>query len=118
MKREAIGHTKMKRLCRRLDIPQWQGVGLLESIWHLTAGEAPRGDIGKLSDEDVALAIRRRRRPEMPDEIEVPVYVDAENIRVSGAEVSLSSGDGRPVITTSLATPTVLLGGRLGHLRS
>lgn len=60
MKREAIGHTKMKRLCRRLDIPLWQGVGLLESIWHLTAREAPRGDIGKLSDEDIALAIDYR----------------------------------------------------------
>ena len=60
MKREAVGHTKMKRLCRRLDIPQWQGVGLLESIWHLTAREAPRGDIGKLSDEDIALAIDYR----------------------------------------------------------
>lgn len=57
MKREALTHTKMKRLCRRLDIPQWQGVGLLESIWHLTARETPRGDIGKLSDEDIALAI-------------------------------------------------------------
>jgi len=50
----------MKRLCRRLDIPQWQGVGLLESIWHLTAREAPAGDIGKLSDEDIALAIDYR----------------------------------------------------------
>lgn len=60
MKREAISHTKMKRLCRRLDIPLWQGVGLLESIWHLTARETPRGDIGKLSDEDIALAIDYR----------------------------------------------------------
>lgn len=57
MKREAIGHTKMKRLCRRLDIPLYQGVGILESIWHLTAREAPRGDLGKLSDEDIALGI-------------------------------------------------------------
>ncbi len=57
MKREAVAHTKMKRLCRRLDIPLWQGVGLLESIWHLTARETPRGDIGKLRDEDVALGI-------------------------------------------------------------
>jgi hypothetical protein len=60
MKREAVGHTKMKRLCRRLDIPTYQGVGLLESLWHLTAREAPRGDIGKLSDEDIALGIDYR----------------------------------------------------------
>jgi hypothetical protein len=60
MKREAVGHTKMKRLCRRLDIPLWQGVGLMESLWHLTARETPRGDIGKLSNEDIALAIDYR----------------------------------------------------------
>lgn len=60
VKRQALGHTKMKRLCRKLDIPLWQGVGLLESIWHLTAGEAPQGNIGKLSDEDIALGIDYR----------------------------------------------------------
>lgn len=60
MKREAIGHTKMKRLCRRLDIPLYQGVGLMETIWHLAAREAPRGKIGKLSDEDIALALDYR----------------------------------------------------------
>ena len=60
MKREAITHSKMKRLCRRLDIPTWQAVGLLESIWQLTARETPRGDLGKLPDEDIALAIDYR----------------------------------------------------------
>ncbi len=60
MKREAVSHTKMKRICRKLNLPLWQGVGLLESIWHLTAREAPRGDIGKLSDEDIALSIDYR----------------------------------------------------------
>jgi hypothetical protein len=60
MKRESIGHTKMKRLCRRLDLALWQSVGLLESIWHLTARQTPRGDIGKLSDEDIALGIDYR----------------------------------------------------------
>lgn len=60
MKREAVGHTKMKRLCRRLDIPLWQAIGLLESLWLLTGREAPQGDIGKLSDEDIALAIDYR----------------------------------------------------------
>lgn len=60
MKREAITHTKMKRLCRRLDIPTWQAVGLLESLWHLAARQTPRGDIGTLSDEDIALGIDYR----------------------------------------------------------
>ncbi len=60
MKREAVGHTKMKRLCRNLGIELWQAIGLLDSIWMLTAREAPRGDLGKLSNEDIALAIEYR----------------------------------------------------------
>lgn len=47
----------MKRLCRRLDLKLWQAVGIMESLWHLTARECPRGNIGKLSDEDIALGI-------------------------------------------------------------
>ena len=42
MKREAVGHTKIKRLCRRLDIPLWQAVGLLESL--IALGIDYRGD--------------------------------------------------------------------------
>lgn len=57
MKREAVHHSKMKRLCRKLDIPLWQAVGLLESIWHITARQTPCGNIGKISDEDIAIAI-------------------------------------------------------------
>jgi hypothetical protein len=57
MKREAHSHTKMKRLCKLLDLPLWGAVGILESLWKLTAQEAPQGDIGKLSDEDIALGI-------------------------------------------------------------
>jgi len=36
-----------------LDIRLYQAVGLLEMLWHLTDREAPRGDIGKLSDEAI-----------------------------------------------------------------
>ncbi len=57
MKREALEHTKLKRLRRRLNLPKWQAVGLLETLWHLTAKQTPRGDIGKLSDEDIAIGI-------------------------------------------------------------
>jgi len=57
MKREAASCSKMKRLCRDLGIPSYAGIGILESLWHLTAREAPQGDIGKLSDEDIALSI-------------------------------------------------------------
>lgn len=57
MKREGINHTKTKRLCRRLDIPLYQGVGILECLWKMAEREAPRGDIGKASNEEIALAI-------------------------------------------------------------
>jgi hypothetical protein len=63
MKREAHGHTKMKRLCKILSLPIWGGVGVLESIWKLTAQESPQGDIGKLSDDDIALGIDWDREP-------------------------------------------------------
>jgi hypothetical protein len=54
LKREAITHSKIGRLARALGIERWGAVGILESLWHLTAREAPRGDIGKLSNEDIA----------------------------------------------------------------
>jgi hypothetical protein len=60
MKRDAPSSTKMKRLCRLLDIPLHQAVGLLELLWHLTAREAPRGNIGKLTNETIALALDYR----------------------------------------------------------
>lgn len=47
----------MKRLCRELNIPQYEAVGILENLWHVTAREAPQGDIGKLSNEDIAMGI-------------------------------------------------------------
>ena len=60
MKREARNHSKMRRLCRKLDVPLYQAMGILECLWHLTAVEAWRGDIGKLSNEDIALALDYR----------------------------------------------------------
>ena len=53
MKKQTTSHTKFKRLKRRLGLPDFQIVGILESLWHLTANEAPAGDIGKLSNEDI-----------------------------------------------------------------
>lgn len=57
MKRAAMGHSKLKKLARRLGVASWGAVGILECLWHLTARETPRGDIGRLSDEDIALAL-------------------------------------------------------------
>lgn len=53
MKRGTPEHSKMRRLKRALDLRLYEAVGLLECLWHLTDREAPRGDIGKLSDEAI-----------------------------------------------------------------
>ncbi len=64
MKREAMGHRKLKKLCFRLQVPTYVGVGILESLWHLASREAPAGDIGKMSDDDIAFAIDYRQSAE------------------------------------------------------
>ncbi|WP_158750256.1 hypothetical protein [Acidobacterium sp. S8] len=64
MKREAPTNTKLKRLCWMLDLPLYVVVGILELLWHMTARERPRGDIGNNhSDEDIALGIDYRNDP-------------------------------------------------------
>jgi len=57
VKRQALDHTKMDLLMEKLSVPRYAAVGILESLWHLTAREAPRGDIGKLSNERIAIGI-------------------------------------------------------------
>lgn len=49
---------------RALDVPQYVAVGILESLWNLTARETPAGNIGKLSNEDIALQIDWRENPD------------------------------------------------------
>ena len=48
---------KFKKLQRRLKLPLWQAIGVLEAIWKMTYRNAPGGDIGRLSNEDIAAAI-------------------------------------------------------------
>ena len=57
MKRGTPEHIKTDRLMRILAIPRWQAVGILESLWHITARYAPCGDIGKWTDTDIASKI-------------------------------------------------------------
>lgn len=57
MKLSAPQTLKFMKLKRRLGIPHWQCVGLLESLWLFTQRNAPDGAIGKHSDEDIAAAI-------------------------------------------------------------
>ncbi|MDP9113882.1 MAG: hypothetical protein M3O20_09380 [Acidobacteriota bacterium] len=57
MKREALDHTKMMKLSRLLGLERWGAVGIMESLWNLTARQSPAGNIGKLEDPDIAEGI-------------------------------------------------------------
>jgi len=48
---------KMKKLKMRLKLPHWQCVGLLEALWLFTARNAPDGDIGRHTNEDIAACL-------------------------------------------------------------
>lgn len=52
-----ISLIKFKRLQRRLGMKLYEIVGILESLWMTTSLNAPQGDIGKLSNEDIAAAL-------------------------------------------------------------
>ena len=55
-----IGTTeklKFKSLQRRMRLPLWQAVGLLETLWKVTCRNAPAGDIGRLSNDEIAAAL-------------------------------------------------------------
>lgn len=55
MKINTITHPKFLRLKRRLKLPTWGAVGVLESLWHLTASLARDGAIGsRFTNEDIA----------------------------------------------------------------
>ena len=46
--------VKFKNLVIDLNLPLYQAIGLLESIWHFTAKNAIRGDIGRHSNKEIA----------------------------------------------------------------
>ena len=77
MKRQALDHTKMDLLMRKLNLPRWGAVGILESLWHLTAKEAPRGDIGRLTNERIAIGIEWRGAKNSPPESEADRLIQA-----------------------------------------
>lgn len=57
MKAGTVEHVKFKRLQRRLGLSLFECVGILESIWMLTARSHFRGDIGSSHNIDIAYAI-------------------------------------------------------------
>lgn len=52
--RGTLTHRKTRRLSRLLDIPPCYALGVLEALWHVTAEQSPTGDIGRMSDQDIA----------------------------------------------------------------
>lgn len=63
MKRGTPDHFKVHDLARRLSLPRYAAIGLLESLWHVTAKHAPAGDIGRLPDDQIAFYIGWDREP-------------------------------------------------------
>jgi len=55
MKLGTVESLKFKKLKMKLGLAQWQAIGLLESLWMFTARNAPLGDIGRHSNEDIAV---------------------------------------------------------------
>jgi len=48
---------KFKKLRSRLGLTKWGAVGVLELLWHFTMRNAKLGDIGKYTDEEIAISI-------------------------------------------------------------
>ena len=57
MKHSVPESMKFKRLKRRLSLPTFQVVGLLELLWIVTQKNSPKGDIGKFDDEAIAVEL-------------------------------------------------------------
>jgi len=55
MKHTTPDLMKFKKLQRRLGVHKAQLVGMLELLWIATQKSAPRGDIGKFDDEEIAI---------------------------------------------------------------
>jgi hypothetical protein len=48
---------KFKQLQRALRLPLWQARGLLDTIWSFAVANCPAGDIGRFSDDEIAIGI-------------------------------------------------------------
>lgn len=57
MKRETTTLVKFLNLQRILGLEKWQAVGLLQSIWDFAAINCKAGDIGRFSNDEIALGI-------------------------------------------------------------
>lgn len=63
MKRGTPEHPKLRLVARRLRLPVYAAVGLVELLWHATAKHAQDGAIGRFSDDEIAAALDWDRDP-------------------------------------------------------
>lgn len=64
MKQMTLSNTKLRELQWELKIPLYQVVGLLQTLWMLTAEECPQGDIGKFTNEKIGRMIQWKKPPD------------------------------------------------------
>lgn len=57
MLRHAFASPKLAALGRKLGIRRYEVVGVLEHLWYFTATQAPRGDVGRWTDDEIAAGI-------------------------------------------------------------
>lgn len=55
--RGTLTHRKTRRLAAALHISNSYALGLLEALWHVTAEQAYQGNIGRLSNADIAMEL-------------------------------------------------------------
>lgn len=65
MKRGTENLLKFKHIMRDLDLPEYAALGLLQSLWMKVDINCPRGDIGRFSNEDIALLLDWRGDPDL-----------------------------------------------------
>jgi len=81
--------VKFKRLKNCLNLRHFECVGLLETLWLTTQTETPCGDIGKLSDDEIAGCLEWDRTP--ADEL-IEALVTTGWLDRDGPEYAPSSG--------------------------
>lgn len=63
MKRGTPRHKKMHALAAALNVPLYSAVGIMEMLWHYAGEHTPEGDIGSVSDQEIATAVAWDRKP-------------------------------------------------------
>ncbi len=64
MKKGTDGLAKFLLMLRDLKLPKYAGKGLLQDLWDFTALNAPEGNLGKFTNEEIALSIGYESDPD------------------------------------------------------